>query len=318
MPTQENTETMRRLLIDTDTASDDAVALIMALRDPSIVVEAITMVAGNVPLDLAVKNALISIQVANTYSPPVYKGMGKPLMRELFTSEFVHGSDGMGEMELPQPKSGVEAGHAVDTLIERILAMPNELEIVALGPLTNLAMAIMRQPTIAKKVKNVVIMGGTGIGHGNITPVAEYNFFVDAEAARIVLKSGMPLTLVGWDVSLGKSFISEEDVNELLSRKSDIANFCVRCNQSLQEFNRRKFGRNGFDLPDPVALAVAAHPEIVTEIFEAYADVETRGELTYGQVVIDRLDLLGKEANVRVCSAVDATKFKELLFSLIT
>lgn len=309
---------MRRLLIDTDTASDDAVALIMALRDPAVRVEAITVVAGNVPLDLAVRNALVSIQVANSYSPPVYAGMSKPLLRELFTSEFVHGSDGMGEMELPLPSRTAEAGHAVDALIERVLAEPNELEIVALGPLTNLAAALIREPAIARKVKNAVIMGGAGNGCGNITPVAEYNVYVDAEAARIVLKSGMPLTLVGWEVSLGKSFIDEEDVRELALRRSTIADFCVRCNRSLRDFNRAKFGRDGFDLPDPVTLAVATHPEIVTEMFEAYVDVETRGELTYGQIVIDRLGLLGKEANARLCAAIDATRFKELLFELIT
>jgi len=291
---------MRRFIIDTDTASDDAVALIMALREPSIRVEAITVVAGNVPLDLAVKNAVISVKMAATYAPPVFKGMHKPMCRELFTSEFVHGSDGMGEMDLADPDQSAEEKHAVDALIELILAAPQEMEIVTLGPLTNLAMAYLREPGIAKNVKSVVVMGGAGLGSGNITPVAEYNMYVDAEAASIVLRSGMPITLVGWDASLGKSFIGEEDIRDLTSRKSPIADFCVRCNRSLQEFNRERFGKNGFDLPDPVAVAVAIQPDIVTDTFTAYADVETKGELTYGQIVIDRLGLLERKSNVHV------------------
>lgn len=308
---------MRRFIIDTDTASDDAVALIMALREPSIKVEAITVVAGNVPLDLAVKNALVSVKMAGTYIPPLFKGMHKPMFRDLFTSEFVHGNDGMGEMDLPEPENVAEEKHAVDILIELILAAPKEMEVVTLGPLTNLALAYLKEPKIAESVKSVVVMGGAGLGSGNITPVAEYNMYVDAEAASIVLRSGMPITLVGWDVSVGKSFINEEDIHYLTSRKSKIADFCVRCNRSLQEFNRRRFGRDGFDLPDPVAVAVAIQPDIVTELFAAYADVETRGELTYGQIVIDHLGLLGRKSNVHVCRSTDSEKFKKLLFRLI-
>lgn len=308
---------VRKVIIDTDTASDDVVAIIMALREPSIRVEAITAVAGNVKVDLASKNARISVEKANTYTPPVYKGVGKPLMRELFTSEFVHGKDGMGDMNLPEPKVTEEQEHAVDAIIHLIMSNPGEIEVVTLGPLMNLALAYLKEPRIAEKVKKVVIMGGAGLGPGNITPVAEFNMYVDAEAASIVLQSGMPITMVGWDVCLGKTFLSEEDIKYLQQQSSEIAEFCVRCNQSVEKFDEKRFGKKGFDLPDPTAMAVAISDEIILKKYEAYVYVETNSEQTYGQVIIDQHHLLEKNANVTICEEVDAKKFKELLFKNI-
>ena len=187
---------MRHFLIDTDTASDDAVALIMALREPSIKVEAITVVAGNCPLETCLKNALISIERAGTYIPPIYSGIPKPLFRKLFTSEFVHGQDGMGNMNLPQPALEVQSAHAVDAIIEMAHRFPGELEIVTLGPLSNLAMALLREPELPALVKQIYIMGGAGLGAGNITPVAEFNFYVDAEAVHLVMQANFVKTVV--------------------------------------------------------------------------------------------------------------------------
>ena len=306
---------MRKFLIDTDTASDDAVAIVAALRDPNIRVEAITVVGGNVPIDLAVKNALISVQVANTYAPPVYKGASKPLLRDLFTSEFVHGADGMGNMDLPDPGLSVSAGHAVDTMIDVIRAHPGEIELITLGPLTNIALACAKAPEIMRLVKSVVIMGGSGLGEGNITPVAEFNIFVDAEAAQIVLNSGMPLMFVGWDVSTDDTFISQDDIDRLLASGSDIARFCVRCNDSLKLHNAESWGKQGFDLPDPVTMIAALYPEIITEQFSAYCAAEYKGAYTYGQLVIDRHHLLNRPSNATICAKIDAQRFKELLFA---
>jgi len=179
---------MRHFLIDTDTASDDAVALLMALREPSVRVGAITVVAGNCPLDIGVRNALISVELAGTYAPPVYAGMSQPLLRELVTSEHVHGQDGLGNMDLPAPASEKQSGHAVDKIIEMAHCFPGELEIITLGPLTNLAMAILKEPSLPDLIQRVYIMGGAGLGPGNITPVAEFNFYVDAEAAHLVIQ----------------------------------------------------------------------------------------------------------------------------------
>lgn len=308
---------MRKFLIDTDTASDDAVAIIMALRDPSVQVEAITVVAGNLPIDLAVKNALICIETAGTYAPPVHKGIGKPLLRDLVTSEFVHGTDGMGEMNLPDPKLQLSEGHAVDKIIECARQYPHELEIITLGPLMNLACACIKAPEIAQLVKHVFVMGGNGFGPGNMTPVAEFNLFVDAEAAQIVIDSGLPLTFVGWDVSTDDTFITQPDIDQLLKSGSKIAEFCVRCNATLQQYNADLWGKIGFDLPDPVTMAVALYPDIVTEMVEAYTYVERRSVDGYGQLVIDQHNLLQRPANAQICTRVDAARFKQILFDLI-
>lgn len=308
---------MRHFLIDTDTASDDAVALIMALRDDSIKVEAITVVAGNVPLELAVRNALISVEVADTYAPPVYRGMGKPLMRDLFTAENVHGQDGLGDVGWPDPKLAAADEHAVDKIIETVQQYPNELEIITLGPLTNLAMACLKAADVMQLVKNITIMGGAGFGPGNITPVAEFNIFVDAEAAHIVATSGLPITFVGWDVSTDATFVTEAELEQLLATGSPIAEFCVKCNTTLKQYNMASWGKAGIDLPDPTAVAAALFPDIITKQLSAYVSVEHHSPTTYGQVVIDRDNLLKQPPNATICYEIDAAKFKSLLFKLV-
>ncbi|MDX2141456.1 MAG: nucleoside hydrolase [Chloroflexota bacterium] len=308
---------MRRLLIDTDCASDDAVAIIAALRDSTVHVEAITVVAGNVPLTLAVKNALVSVQIADTYAPPVYKGAAKPMMRDLFTSELVHGEDGMGNMDLPEPVLSAATEHAVDQIIALAHAYSGELEIVTLGPLTNLALAYLKAPEITQLVKQVVVMGGQGLGPGNVTPVAEYNLFVDAEAAQIVVNSGMRLMFVGWDVSTDDTFISQSDIDHLMGTGSAIAQFCIRCNHTLIGYNAQSWGKTGLDLPDPVAMMTALYPEIIKEQFDGYCFVEYRSAESYGQLVCDRYRLLNRPSNATICTKIDAARFKALLFERI-
>ncbi|MEO1165544.1 MAG: nucleoside hydrolase [Chloroflexota bacterium] len=308
---------MRKFLIDTDTASDDAVAIIMALRDPSVQVEAITVVAGNVPIELGVKNALVSVEAADTYAPPVYQGVAKPMLRDLYTSEFVHGEDGMGNMELPEPNLKVASGHAIDKIIDLVRKYPHELEIITLGPLTNLALACLKDPEIATLTKQVYVMGGNGFGSGNITPIAEFNIFVDAEAAQIVINSGMPLTFVGWDCSTDETFITPDNINYLRGTGSAIAEFCVRCNQVLIEYNATSWGKEGFDLPDPVTMAVALYPDIITHQIDAHVYIEHKSANTYGQMVIDQYKLLNQPINATVCLKVDAQRFKDILFRLI-
>jgi purine nucleosidase len=308
---------MRRLLIDTDTASDDAVALIMALRANHVHVEAITVVSGNVPIHLAVKNALISVEVADTYAPPVYQGAGKPLLRKPFSAEFVHGDDGLGDLNLPDPQLKVSEGHAIDRIIELVYQYPGELEIITLGPLTNLALACLKAPEIAGMVKSVYIMGGTGVGPGNVTPVAEFNIYVDAEAAQVVLNSGLPLTFVGWDVSTDETFITQADIDTLLATGSKIAEFCVRCNDTLKAYNLESWGKVGFDLPDPTTVAAALYPDIITHQIKAHCYVEYRSLDTYGQLVLDPNQLLRQPINATFCLKIDPKRFKEILFRLV-
>jgi purine nucleosidase len=308
---------MRRMIIDTDTASDDAIAIIVALRDPNVQVEAITVVAGNVPLDLAVKNALVSVEQAGTYTPPVYRGAPKPLLRPLVTSEFVHGDDGMGDMNLPDPTLTAAPGHAIDALIELAARYPGEIELVTLGPLTNIALAVLKAPEIAQQIKRVVIMGGQGRGAGNMTPVSEFNIYVDGEAAQVVLNSGLPLMFVGWDVSTDETFITQANIDALHATGSARAAFCVRCNHTLIRYNAEAWGKTGFDLPDPVTMIAALYPDIITEQVQAYCAVEHKSETSYGMLIIDEHRLLNRPPNATICLKIDAARFKQLLFQRI-
>jgi purine nucleosidase len=308
---------MKHLLIDTDTASDDAVAMLMALRDPDVTVEAVTVVAGNCPLDTCVKNALVTVEKAGTYAPPVYAGMEQPMFRDQFTSEFVHGDDGMGNMDLPAPSLAIQSEHAVDIIIETAHKFAGELEIVTLGPLTNLAVALLREPELPDLVKHLYIMGGAGLGPGNVSPVAEFNFFVDAESAHIVIKSSIPKTVIGWDISMSDTAVINPVDIEHINSLGPIGEFAIRCNASLLEFTKG-WGMEGFDLPDPTAVAVAIDPGIITKQFEAYTFVEYKSEAAYGHFVIDRWHLAEKPHNATIVEEIDASRFKQMMFHLLS
>ncbi|NHB96043.1 nucleoside hydrolase [Photorhabdus stackebrandtii] len=309
---------MRHFIIDTDTASDDVVALLMALREPSIFIEAITIVAGNCVIDQCRKNALISIEKAGTYIPPVYEGMSKPLFRERYTSHHIHGKDGMGDMNLPESSLVSEDKHAVDVIIDIVRKFPGEIEIITLGPLTNLAMAVLKEPDLYKLVKIVYIMGGAGLKPGNITPLAEFNIYADAEAAHIVLNSGLPLVFCGWELGMEDAFINEFDMDKL-SSISDLGQFAVRCNRTLMEFNAGRCDKKGFDLPDPITMAVALYPnEMIVDKLAVYGYVEYQSERSYGHLVIDSTHLLNKPHNMTVITKIKGNVFKHKLFTLLS
>src|ERR1700721_2926696 len=204
------TRVPREFLIDTDTASDDAIALIMALRAPDCQVVAITVVAGNVPVHQATRNALSTVELCNA-NVPVYSGAEKPLLRPYQNATWFHGRDGLGDHNYPAPKQAAEKAHAVDAIIGTIEANPG-LVLVTLGPLTNVALAVSRKPSIAKQVSRCVIMGGNPCCEGNVTPAAEYNIWVDPEAARIVMLSGLPVELIGWHLCRGESVLGPSDI----------------------------------------------------------------------------------------------------------
>ncbi|WP_235069562.1 nucleoside hydrolase [Turicibacter sp. TJ11] len=302
---------MRKFIIDTDTASDDVIAIITALREPSIDVLALTVVAGNIGIDQAVQNALVAIDVANTYQPRVYKGMGKPLFRDLFTADNVHGADGLGNMFLNIPDIPVESEHAIDALIRLIEENPYEIELVTLGPLTNIAMAALKAPETMNKLKSITLMAGTGLGAGNTTETAEFNVYVDSEALAIVLNLEVPKLFVGWDVIEKRSFITEKDLNDLKNSQSDTAKFAVRCTESLYEYCK-KLGLNGFELADPTAMICAIWPEVMTKCINAYATVETKKDENYGQIFLDQQS---STPNSVTCIDLDSDLFKTYLFN---
>jgi len=302
----------RHFLIDTDTASDDAVALVMAMRYPGLQIEAITIVAGNVPLDQAVQNALYTIELCQG-TVPVYGGMDAPLKRPLMTAQFVHGDDGMGDIGLPLSGRKPADDHAVDVIIETIHQYPGELTLVTLGPLTNIAVAVQRDASIAGELKECVIMGGTGRGRGNITPVGEYNFWADPEAAKFVFESGMSIKMVGWDISRTFAVLNPQEVSNLRGFDTPLATFCVDIQATLIDFTMNQSRLAGFDLPDPIATAIALQPEVATETKSLFVAIEAQSDLCRGQSVVDHFGVMGREPNAEVVLQASRDQFWEML-----
>lgn len=313
------------LLIDTDTASDDAVALIMALRSPQVRVLAITTVAGNVGVDQAARNALYTAELCGS-EVPVFVGEQKPLKREHQSADWFHGRDGLGDHGYPAPRRALEKKHAVDAIVEAIEANPG-LVLVTLGPLTNVALALERDPGIAAKVGRCVIMGGAPCCEGNVTPAAEYNIWCDPEAARIVIRSGLPVELVGWHLCRGDAALHVDDIERVLSLDTPLARFAIECNSRAQEAYFEQTGEHGISLPDPVCMSIALDPSIVTNQTEHFVDVETISELTRGMTVVDRLNVSGNDRNkaiwaellkqsvkTKVVWTIDNARWKQALF----
>lgn len=312
---------MRKFIIDTDTGSDDAVALMMALLDDSVEVLGITTVCGNVPLEYATPNALMTVEICGKETP-VYEGCSKLLLRELITAVRVHGDDGMGDMNLIHPESKAQTQHAVDYILETVKNNPGEVEIVTLGPLTNIAMAILRDSNIMKKVKHVYTMGTAGLGRGNTTAVACFNVYVDADAFDIFIKSGIPITIVGFDMCLGEAALNKEDM-AYLSSSGPIGKFAVDCNAALLQYNLSRTQEHMVDLPDAVAMAVALWDDVALETKGMFAYCCTKEEATYGQVIFnDRTDLLAIRQdvppdNVRLVCKLDVPLYKKRLLELV-
>jgi purine nucleosidase len=307
---------MRYFLIDTDTASDDAVALVMALNYPDVQIEAITVVGGNVPVKQGVQNALYTLELCGKQIP-VYQGMSRPLMRPLQTAQFVHGEDGMGDIGLPLSGRRPMEEHGVVSIIETITHCQEKLTIVALGPLTNIAMAVSMAPSIVSQVDRCVIMGGTGQGYGNITPVGEYNVWADPEAAKIVFESGLPITMVGWDVSRTYATFDQEDAEQLRSVGTPLAHFCVDIQKTLIEFDKQQTKLGGFDLPDPIAMAVALDPTVATLSKSLFVAIETGDGLCRGQSVVDHLMMTDNPANAHIVFEASREKFLQILYHAV-
>lgn len=300
-----------KLIIDTDTASDDAVALVLALTDPRVEVLATTVVSGNVPLELGVQNALFTTELCGA-TVPVHAGADRPLVREHVFAHEVHGRDGMGDVGLPLTGRTPAAGHAVDVIIDLVRRHPGEITLVTLGPLTNLALALRKAPDIASLLDRVVMMAGTGDHSGNVRPAAEFNVYVDPDAADIVLTSGLPLEMVGWDVSRNDATVTLEE-NAALAELGPLGEFCAKIQRQLIEFCREVTQIEGYDLPDPVTMAYAIDPSIATRTLDAYVRVETTGTHTLGMTVVDHLGVLGKEPNTKVVLAADRERFHAML-----
>ena len=279
----------RSLLIDTDTASDDAVALIMALRSPLIDVVAITTVAGNVAVAQATSNALYTAELCDS-AVPVYPGAEAPIARPLEDATWFHGKDGLGDHDYMPKHRLAEKTHAVDAILAAIHAYP-ELEIVTLGPLTNLARVLQREPSIASTVRRCVVMGGAPCCEGNVTPAAEYNMWVDPEAARLVLASGLRTELIGWQLSRHDAVLGAGDIDTVLALGTPYAEFAVQANSAGASAYLHQTGERGISLPDPIAMAILLEPALCLEASDHYVAVEVASPLTRGMTVVDRLNV---------------------------
>jgi purine nucleosidase len=319
----------RQFLIDTDTASDDAVALIMALRNPHVEVLGITTVAGNMDVQQATRNALYTVELCG--SPvPVFMGAAKPLRRPPCRAEWFHGKDGLGEHGFSPAHRKAESRSAIDAIIDTIDARPG-LVLVTLGPLTNIALALQTSPGIASKVNRLVLMGGAPCCEGNVTPAAEYNIWCDPEAARIVIRSGLPVELVGWHLSRCEAVLNPADIQHILSFGNPIAKFAIESNSQAQQAFFVQTGEHGIALADPVAMAVALNPSVVTAQSKHFLEIETESDLTRGMTVVDRLKVAGDDRNrevwapaiadghkATICWSIDNAGWKQTLFDALS
>ena len=306
---------MPRIILDTDPGIDDALALFLALASPDIQLEAITTVSGNVHVDLTTRNALALLELAGRTDIPVARGCDRPLVRQPVTADYVHGRNGLGGIELPEPKLQPISQHAVDLIIEKIMAVPGEITLVPIGPLTNIALALRKEPHIAQHVREVVIMGGALRVPGNVTPIAEFNIYADPHAAHIVLHAGWPIRLVTLDVTT-KALFQREQAQELASTGSPVTRFIQQAVDSYLETFGHSRGLTAFQMHDPLCLAAAFQPALIT--WEpAYVDVELAGSLTSGETVahferpadIDPSLEKRHSANVLASVDVDAERF---------
>ena len=306
---------MNRLVIDTDPGVDDAQAIMMAFAHPEAQVEAITTVAGNVSLERTTANACTILDVIEQ-DVPVYAGCGRPLVADPFDASFAHGEDGLGDSGYPASKRRVDDEHAVRALIRLANASPGELTLVAIGPLTNVALATRLDPALPTKYKRLVVMGGSIRGIGNITPAAEFNVYADPEAAAIVFDAWPGLTLVSLETALDHG-LSAEQVETLLTIDSPRAEFFRRVTQRRLEIVQQFLGVRGLFPSDALAMAVALEPDIVREVEARYVQVELAGQHTRGYTAVDRWGRTGHEANVNLVLGVDVGRFWELMQTMV-
>jgi purine nucleosidase len=302
----------RKIIIDTDPGQDDAVAILLALASPELDVLGITAVAGNVPLALTARNARIVCELAGRPDMAVYAGCDAPLARKLVTAEHVHGKTGLDGPVLLDPEMPLAEGHAVDFIIETLRnETPGSVTLCPLGPLTNIATAFRKAPDIIARVQEIVLMGGAYFEVGNITPAAEFNIYVDPEAADIVMKSGAPITIMPLDVT-HKALVTKErnDAFRALGTRVGIA--VAEMTDFFERFDKEKYGSLGAPLHDPCVTAYLLKPELFTGRF-INVEVETTSPLTLGMTVADWWRVSGRTANATFMGEIDAEGFFALL-----
>jgi inosine-uridine nucleoside N-ribohydrolase len=319
----------KKIIFDTDPGTDDALALMLALNSPELDVRAITVVPGNVTASQGLENALRMVSLANRCDIPVAAGALRPLFQKLITAEFWHGKNGLANVELPTSKCKADSHFGPDLIIQMVHAAPHEITLVPVGPLTNIALAISKDPSIVPLVKEVIIMGGSITG-GNVNASAEANIYNDPEAAQLVFQAGWPLTMVGLEVG-DKTLLSQKYLDQLGQTHGPVNDFIYKVAKFLIDLSAQ-FGSPGSPMYDPLAVGVTIDATLV-KAPEMHVDVETRGEFTRGETVENSHGLVERNVlhgdhyvieavdkvtpNAKVCVDVEADRFLQLFVSRI-
>lgn len=303
----------RKIIIDTDPGQDDAAAIMLAFASPEeIDILGLCAVAGNVPLKLTSRNIRIISELCGRTDIPVYEGAEKPLVRKPITAEHVHGSTGLDGPVLDEPTMEAQKQHAVDFIIETLMREPaGTVTLCTLGALTNVALALLKAPEIADRVKELVMMGGGFFEGGNITPAAEFNIYVDPQAADIVFRSGMPIVMMPLDVT-HQLLTTKVRVNRIRDIGTRPAIAMAEMLEFFERFDIEKYGSDGGPLHDPTVIAYLVKPELF-QGRECNVEIEVHSELTMGMTVVDWWNVTERPANARVMRNVDADGFFELL-----
>jgi purine nucleosidase len=316
-----------KYFIDTDTASDDAVALLMALEWEDVEVLGISIVSGNMSVEQGSINARYTVEICKK-DVPVYAGADTPLVKKREHADWFHGPDGMGNMNYPAPKLQETDEDFIEVLNNHIMENPDEITLVTLGPLTNIANFIKKYPESFLKLKNIVIMGGASNTVGNVTPAAEYNIWCDPEAADIVFRSKHhDIAMVGWELCRGEANLTEEEMELAYGFKTEKADFTIDCNKHALDSSQNWLGDPGLGLPDPVAMAVALNPDVTTKASRHNVQVVIDGPAR-GMTIVDQLHVgesdphideywSHTERNINVIWEIDSNEWKETLYKTI-
>ena len=302
----------RKIIIDTDPGQDDAVAILLALASPELEVLGLTVVAGNVPLALTAINARKICELAGRRDLRVFAGCDAPIARNLVTAEHVHGKTGLDGIALPEPTMPLQDQHAVDFIIQTLREHPaGSVTLCPLGPLTNIAVAFQRAPDVVARVAEVVLMGGAYFEVGNITPAAEFNIYVDPEAAAVVFKSGVPLVVMPLDVT-HKALTSRAWVEGMRAMGTEVGRAVASWTDFFERFDTAKYGSNGAPLHDPCVIAYLLRPDLF-QGRQINVEIEIKGEFTSGMTVADWWGISGRAANAMFIGSVQSGAFFALL-----
>ncbi len=310
--------TERRVIVDTDTAGDDSQALVMAALSERIEIEAVTVAAGNVGFDDEVRNAKYSLQLADSADVPVYEGARSPLLKDHETAEYVHGEGGLGGDLDPEVDIPSADGFAPDAIVELAREHPGELTLVCIAPLTNVALALQREPALGDLLDSVWVMGGNVNCLGNVTPAAEYNFWVDPDAAKLVVRE-LDVTLVDWGLVVRDSTFGTETLDRIADAadESRFADFFTSIAASVRAFNREQFGEDVTTQPDSVVSALLVDPSLVEREGTYHVDVDEREGLTRGYTLVDELGVTDGDRNTRVVESIDEDGFRRLFLDTV-